>query len=134
MQPIPQIGTLAEHAFTVTQEMCPHFEDQLVHPVCATWTLVHQLEYAGRLVIVPCLEPDEEAVGAKFSIEHRSPAGLGAVVTARAVVSAATRRRLTCDVSAWCEDRLLAEGSFVQISLPKDELTKRFRAATPKRP
>ncbi len=126
MHPIPGVDQTAGHTFVVTQSMCPHFEERLVHPVCATWTLVHQMEYAGRLVIVPVLEADEEAVGARFAITHRSPATIGSAVEVTARVLSATRRRLTCDVRAHVGPRLVAEAEFVQISMPKPELAARF--------
>lgn len=131
MQPIPEPGAAARHAFVVTPAMCPHFEERLVHPVCATWTLVNQMEYAGRLVILPALEADEEAVGARFEITHRSPAAIGSTVEVTARVLSATRRRLTCSVQATVGDRLVAEGEFVQISMPKADLAARFAAVAP---
>jgi hypothetical protein len=40
-------GVFAEMRVVVTPDMCPHFDGVLVHPVYATWTLVHHMEIVG---------------------------------------------------------------------------------------
>jgi predicted thioesterase len=115
-------GNFAEVEFTVTPEMCPHFDGVLVHPVVATWTLVHRMEVAGRKLLAPHLGPDEEGIGAHISIDHRWPAPVGARVVVRAEVESCTARRLVCITSARCGTRELARGRFVQVILPKTRL------------
>lgn len=119
-------GTSFELQFEVTAAMCPHFDDSLVHPVCATWTLCHQMEFAGRKLLVPFLEPHEEAVGAHISIDHRSPAVIGSRVRVRAETTQATHRRLETNVTAHSDERLLASGRFVQIVLTRARLAAIF--------
>lgn len=129
MKPDLQVGQTAEVRFVVTREMCPHFDGVLVHPVCATWTIVHQMEVAGRKLLAPHLEQDEEGVGAHISIDHRAPAPVGCEVVATATAAEVTRRRLVARVTARVGRRLIAEGTFVQSILPKKLLEEHFRRA-----
>lgn len=135
-------GTAFVLEFEVAESMCPHFDGALVHPVCATWTLCHQMEVAGRNLLAPYLEPHEEAVGAHISIDHRAPAVIGSRVRVRAEAVHATPRRLEANVTAHADDRLLASGRFVQIVLSKERLAaildhlspiRRARTAQPPR-
>lgn len=115
-------GAAFELEFEVAESMCPHFDGTLVHPVCATWTICHHMEVAGRKLLAPHLEPHEEAVGAHISIDHRAPAVIGSRVVVRAVATDVTHRRLEASVSAHAEGRLLANGRFVQIILSRERL------------
>jgi fluoroacetyl-CoA thioesterase len=122
MRPGLHRGVFAELEVRVAPEMCPHFDGALVHPVYATWTLVYHMELAGRKLLAPHLEQDEEAVGAHISVDHRGMATLGSIVRVRAEVEQCTPRRLTSLMSAYCGPRLLATGTFVQIIMPKHRL------------
>lgn len=122
MNPELQIGRSAEVNFTVTPEMCPHFDGILVHPVLATWTVVHQMEVAGRKLLAPHLEPGNEGIGAHIRVDHRSPAPIGSHVRVVATATGVTANRLTCRVAAYCGPRLLAEGEFVQVVMSKARL------------
>ncbi len=115
-------GRSAELEVLVTAEMCPHFDGALVHPVYATWTMVNHMEVAGRKLIVPYLEEDEEAVGAHIRVDHRSPATIGSRVTVTAATESATPHRLTCRTVARVGDRIVGEGVFVQVVMPKSRL------------
>ncbi len=127
-------GTAFVLEFEVAESMCPHFDGALVHPVCATWTLCHQMEVAGRKLLAPYLEPQEEAVGAHISIDHRAPAVIGSCVRVRAETVHATHRRLEASVTAHAGDRLLATGRFVQIVLSKEMLAAILDHLGPVRP
>lgn len=102
--------------------MCPHFDGQLVHPVLATWYVVHHMELAGRKLLEPYLEAHEEGVGAHIRVDHRSPAPIGSRVTVVAEASECRPHRLKCLVRALCGERVVAEGEFVQVILPKERL------------
>ncbi len=106
----------------VTAEMCPHFRGQLHHPVCATWTIVHYMEVAGRMLLEPFLEDTEEAVGAHISIDHRSPVPIGGQVRIFAKASGVTSSRLVTEMRAESAGRLIATGKFVQVIMQKERL------------
>lgn len=115
-------GKRFEFQLTVVDEMRPHFDGAYVHPVLSTWEVVHYLEVAGRKLLVPHLEPHEEGMGTQISIEHRSPALVGSLVTFIAVAEECTDRRLICRVTATVGDRVIAEGGFTQAILPREKL------------
>ena len=119
-------GTAAEVSFRVEAQLCPHFDGVLIHPVCATWEIVHHMEVAGRKLLAPFLEPDEEGIGAHISVNHHAPAAIGSTVRVEAVAKSWTHRRLTCTLQAHSGDRLIAEGEFVQVVLPKERLERLF--------
>lgn len=122
MRPGLVAGLKVELSVTVTPDMCPHFDGRLHHPVCATWTLVNHMEVAGRRLLEPFLEDHEEGVGAHISIDHRSPAPIGATITVCAEVESSAHNRLVTKMSVLCGERLLATGKFVQVILEKSRL------------
>jgi predicted thioesterase len=120
-------GVEAEVTVTVTDEMLARFEDLgMVHPVYSTWSMVKHMELASRKVILPYLEPDEEAVGHAVAVTHRSPTPAGAAVTVRARLVAVEGNQVICAVAAHNERGLIGEGTTIQIVLPREVLRARF--------
>ncbi|MDR7512806.1 MAG: thioesterase [Armatimonadota bacterium] len=123
-------GDEAEVTVTVTDEMLARFDDLgLVHPVYSTWSMVKHMELASRHVILPYLEPEEEAVGHAVSVTHHSPTPSGARVTVRARLVTVQGNQVICAVAAHNDRGLIGEGTTIQIVLPKDVLRARFAAA-----
>src|SRR5574337_102694 len=78
-------GAQAQVTIVVTPAMVAEFEELgLVHRVYSTWAMVHHMELACRKVILPYLEPDEEAVGYSVSVTHLAPTPVGMKVTVTA--------------------------------------------------
>jgi predicted thioesterase len=122
-----EVGAVAEVSFTVTPEMCPAFDEQIVHEVCSTWEIVHYMEVAGRKMLTPFLEPDEEGVGSHASCDHAGPALVGTQVRVVAKAVVANERELVCDCSAYRGDRLIATGKTVQKIFPREVLERILR-------
>ena len=122
MKPGLEPGKHAEIEITVTPAMCPHFDGELVHPLFSTWETVHYMEMAGRKVLAPHLDDDEEALGAHITVDHKSPALIGARVVVRAEIESLRGQRLSCRVTSKSDGRLLAAGRFVQIIMPKSRV------------
>lgn len=131
MKPGLDPGRAFELEITVTPDMCPRFDAEPVHPVCATWTVVHYMEVAGRRLLEPHLEEHEEGIGAHIRVDHVSPAVIGSRVTIRAEVESLVRHRLTTRMLARVGDRTIATGSFVQVVLPKERLRELIQRHTP---
>jgi fluoroacetyl-CoA thioesterase len=120
-------GVTGEARFVVDESMLAAFEGQVVHRVLGTAPLVGWLELAGRRVILPWLEEHEEGVGHAISIVHRAPAPSGTNVTARAVLTEYAGNRVICRVEAHTDDgRLIADGAFTQVILPKATIRALF--------
>jgi predicted thioesterase len=122
-------GTEAQVVITVTNDMVAHFEELgLVHPVYSTWFMIKHMELASRKVILPFLEPHEDAVGHSVSVTHRAPAPVGATVIARARLVAVDGSQIVCAVSSSHGQTTIGEGTTVQVVLPAEALRARLAA------
>lgn len=106
---------------TVTPEMLATFEELgPVHPLYATWSMVRHMELACRKIILPYLEPDEDAVGYSISVTHLAPTGAGDQVTAHARLVEVTGRKVFCAVEAFNSKEKIGEGTQVQVLVRKN--------------
>jgi fluoroacetyl-CoA thioesterase len=122
-------GAAAELRVTVSDAMTVIFEELgRVHPVYATWMMVKHMEEAGRMVILPFLDADEDAVGYAIDVVHLAPTPVGSRVRARAVLERVDGRRIHCRVDAHNEHEKIGEGRTVQVVLSRARLAERFRA------
>jgi predicted thioesterase len=117
-------GIQRETSYEVTEAMCPIFEGRLVHRVCATWTIVHYMELAGRLILIDYLGPDEEGVGSHVTCDHLGPAPVGRTVRVEATARDVSERELVCDVVATVDSHVVAMGRTVQKVFPRDVLKR----------
>ncbi len=122
MKPGFELGIVREVSIVVTEDMCPAFDGVIVHRCYSTWSLVHHMELAARKVLVDFLDDDEEGVGAHVSADHLAPCGVGRTVRVRAELVEVRHGRVTCEVTAWSGERLLARGKQVQVVRPKEAL------------
>ena len=130
-------GRSAEVHFEVTGDRLAAFGGRVVHPVLSTWSLVHFMEWAGRQVIEPFLEPHEEAVGAAIEVRHVAPTAQGDRVRVVAELTRLELPRIVCRVQAYNSRGLVGTGTFVQHLLPRSALLARIeqaRAAVAGRP
>ncbi len=112
---------------TVTEDMLARFEELgLVHPVYATWFMVKHMELASRKVVLPFLEPHEEAVGYSVSVTHIAPTPAGATVTARARLVGIDGSQIVCAVSAHNGVTTIGQGTTIQMLVPADTLRARL--------
>ncbi|QQE74376.1 thioesterase [Brevibacillus composti] len=120
-------GTKVEFSVTVTEEMLPAFDGEVVHQVMSTVSMIYYMEKAGRYVILPYLEEHEEGSGFGINIKHVGPAVVGQEVTFRAVCTEVTEKRVVCEVSAQTARNLVGLGTFTQAIFNKQEIQQRFR-------
>ena len=104
-----------------------------MHPLYATWSMVRHMELACRKIILPYLDPDEDAVGYSVSVTHLAPTGVGDRVTTRARLVQIERRRIVCAVEAYNSREKIGEGTQVQMLVRKDRLADHIRALTVRR-
>ncbi len=103
-----------------------------VHPLYSTWSMVLHMELACRKIILPYLEPQEDAVGHSVNVTHLAPTGLGEQVTARATLLAVDGRRIVCAVEAYNVREKIGEGTQVQMVVRKERLQARIRELNPR--
>jgi fluoroacetyl-CoA thioesterase len=64
-------------AYRVKREDVAAFQGEVVHPVCSTFTLAREVEWATRQFVLEMREPHEEGIGTQLVIDHKSPAFVG---------------------------------------------------------
>lgn len=126
MNPGLQPGATTEFSVTVTEDMRPVFNGQVVHNVMSTVSMIYYMELAGRQIILPYLEEGEEGAGFAVDIKHIGPAVVGQEVKIRAICTEVTRNRVVCDVVAETNLNLVGKGSFTQAIFQCQDLLERI--------
>lgn len=127
MRPIPDNHTFYLR-LRVTNEMTARFFDCEIHPVYATFAIVEHAEYASRCVIMPFLEPHEDAVGYAINIEHTGPAIVGDIVTITATVRNVDGRSIDCAFTVARNEEPIATGNTVQRLVDKNRMKGRIES------
>ncbi|MHC4414111.1 MAG: thioesterase family protein [Planctomycetota bacterium] len=122
MKPSLEVGTRAEVTATVTEDMCPAFDEVVVHRVYSTWSMAHHMELAARMVLAPHLEEDQEGIGSHLSVDHLAPTPVGHTVRVVAEAIEVDETTVVCAVTAYDGDRLVGRGTQIQRVLPKKKL------------
>jgi predicted thioesterase len=99
-----------------------------IHPVLATAQMIEWMEWAGRQLILPYLEPGEDAVGYAIDIVHLAPTLVGEQFSATAVFKALEGTRVITDVAAENARGLIGRGVFTQVLVDKKVLAERLAA------
>lgn len=120
------IGATKEYEKRVVSEDVAAFHGDVVHPVCATFTLAREIEWATRLFMLDIIEDDEEGIGTFLTIQHKSPAFVGDILKIEAVVLGFEKNELICDYKAKVGDRIVAIGQTGQKLLKKEKIEQLF--------
>ena len=129
MEPTLKIGDTAQVTITVTEDMCPAFDDIVVHRVYSTWSMAHHMELAARKVLKDHLEENEESIGSHLSVDHLVPVPLAHQVRVTARVVDIDRTTVVCETIAYHvrsdgSEKVVGTGKQVQRILPKRTLEK----------
>lgn len=108
-------GLSARSSATVTVENTAVTMGSGDMQVFATPALVALMENAAMLAVAGELPEGATTVGASMNMEHIKPSGLGAVVTATAVLAEIDGRRLTFNVGARDAVGMIGEGVHVRF-------------------
>ncbi len=120
MKPGLTPGASAEVAVVVDESMVARFDQLgLVHRVYSTWSLVKHMEEASRKLILPYLEPHEDAVGYAVEVVHLAPTLVGMRVVVRATLERIEGRRVYTRVEAFNEETKIGKGRHVQALVPR---------------
>lgn len=84
-------------------------------PVFATPAMVALMENAAMRAVAPELPEGATTVGAEMNVTHIKPSGLGAAITASAVVTAVEGRKITFNVGARDDEGMIGEGTHVRF-------------------
>jgi fluoroacetyl-CoA thioesterase len=103
------------------------FHDEVVHPVCSTFSLARDVEWTTRQFVLEMRDVDEEGVGTFLTIEHKSPAFVGEEIIFTGIVDKIDGHELICSFVANVGDRLIAQGMTGQKIFNRDKLNKLFQ-------
>jgi predicted thioesterase len=123
VKPIEQVFP-ATHSFEVTLQDVPVFDGKIIHPVCSTYKLTQEAEWAGRRVLLQMLEGEEEGIGSAITLAHHSPAHVGKTISITAKPVSLAGNKLICSFEARMEDTLVADGTTEQTILPRKVIDK----------
>ncbi len=107
---------------TVTEDMAATLGGKKIHPVLATVRMIEWMEWAGRKLILPYLDDDEDALGYHIDIVHKNPTRVGEEFSATAELVGIEGNRIITKVSARNVRGTIGQGTFIQVLLPKSQL------------
>ena len=81
--------------------------------VFATPSMVALMEHAAMTAVAAALPEGSSTVGAEMNVTHIKPSGLGAEITATAVLTGVEGRKLTFNVGARDAEGMIGEGVHV---------------------
>jgi fluoroacetyl-CoA thioesterase len=122
MKDVLKPGYRKHLSYTVKQEDTAAFAGEEVHPVCATFTLAREIEWATRQYMFEWRDEDEEGIGTFLSIDHRSPAFVGDELIIESVIESINRNELICAYIVRVNDRVIATGKTGQKVLKREKL------------
>ncbi|WP_308502645.1 thioesterase family protein [uncultured Alistipes sp.] len=107
-------GLSARSVTTVTAEKTAAAMGSGDLPVFATPAMVALMEHAAMTAVAGELPEGSTTVGSEMNTTHLKPSGLGAEITATAVLTAVEGRKLTFNVGARDEGGLIGEGTHIR--------------------
>ena len=88
--------------------------------VFATPSMVALMEHAAMTAVAAALPAGATTVGAEMNVTHIKPSGLGAEITATAVLTGVEGRKLTFNVGARDAEGMIGEGVHVRYVVVGD--------------
>lgn len=107
-------GITHKRQFAVTEAMAM---PALGYRFLDSWALLGQLGETCMAAIAPHLEAGETSVGAMFCVRYLAPARSGERVDCSVTLSELSGRRLSFNVEAHSQSRLLARGRHVRVRI-----------------
>lgn len=119
-------GDVKQTSYVVAEEDVASFRGNMVHPVCATFTLAREIEWSTRQFVLEMREEDEEGVGTFLAIEHKSPAFVDEEIIFTACYETLTGNELICSFEAKVGGRVVATGKTGQKILKRETINRIF--------
>lgn len=96
-------------------------------PVFATPAMVALMEHAALEAVASHLPEGSTTVGAEMNVTHIKPSGLGAAITATAVLTEVEGRRLVFNVGARDAEGMIGEGTHVRYVVDRERFMAKLR-------
>ncbi len=110
----------------VTEGDCAIFDGEMLHPVYSTFAIARDAEWACRQFVLKMKDENEEGIGTMLTVEHLSPAPIGADVIFTAKWLELKKNLLSCTFEASWGEKIIARGQTNQKILTKDRLNTLF--------
>lgn len=105
------LGTRGEASETVAFEHTLTSHHPQLPPVYSTPDMIRLMETAAFRALQPYCEGDEITVGTSINVEHRAASGIGAKITAEAVLDSFDGRFFTLGVTARDDAQEIGRGT-----------------------
>ncbi|HXX02072.1 MAG TPA: hypothetical protein VEJ00_12725 [Candidatus Acidoferrales bacterium] len=109
-RPVP-IGVRGETQETVAFEHTLTSHNPKLPPVYSTPDMIRLMEIAAFQALQPYCKGDEITVGTSINVEHRAASGIGAHITAEAILESFDGRFYTLRVAARDDAREIGRGT-----------------------
>lgn len=96
-------------------------------PVFATPAMVALMENAAMQAVAGKLPEGATTVGAEMNVTHIKPSGLGAEITATAILAEAEGRKLTFNVGARDAEGMIGEGVHVRFVVDRAKFMSKVK-------
>lgn len=96
-------------------------------PVFATPAMVALMENAAMTAVAAALPAGSTTVGAEMNCTHIKPSGLGAEITATAVLTEVEGRKLTFNVGARDAEGMIGEGVHVRYVVDREKFLSKVK-------
>jgi fluoroacetyl-CoA thioesterase len=131
MRSIPP-GATGSFSLTVAREhLASQFKDASLPPVLATPIMILMMENAALDAVRAYLDPGESVVGSAINVRHIAATPVGHRVTAAAVVTNVTGRKIEFAVSARDETREIGNGTHERTLVDVRRLMARLEGKKP---
>ena len=114
-------GLSAQSRTTVTNENTASAMGSGDLPVFATPSMVALMENAAMTAAAAALPAGSTTVGAEMNVTHIKPSGLGAEITATAVLTEVEGRKLTFNVGARDAGGMIGEGVHIRYVVDREK-------------
>ena len=115
------IGTKCRLEQTVTQELTAAQVGSGALPVFGTPFMAAMMENAAMTAAAAALPAGSTTVGAEMNVTHLKPSGLGAEITATAVLTEVEGRKLTFNVGARDAGGMIGEGVHIRYVVDREK-------------
>jgi len=127
MKPELRIGLTAEIEVTVTKDMLAEFDGEEMQDVYATSALVHHAELVTRKLLLPHLDPQEQAMTSNIEVSHLVLTVPGMRVKVKAQVREIRDKKIVCDIEATHARGKVARGTLTQAIVEKSWLDNKIK-------
>lgn len=126
MKDIFKPGDRKHTTYVVQEADVAAFGGQVVHPVCSTFALAREAEWAGRQFVLEMRDVHEEGIGTQLIIDHKSPAFVGEEIVLTATVEKIENHEIICAFEATVNGRIIATGKTGQKILSREKIDRLF--------